>query len=202
MKTLDFYFDIGSPAAYLAWTQVPALVKETGAKLNSLPFLLGGAFKATGNASPVTIPAKGKWLIRDLQHWAAHYGLPPIIMPANFPVNTLPFMRAMIGVQMHQPDRYQALGDALYAGMFVDGLDMNDMNVVGQVLAKAGFDPSAIMAMTQDPMIKAKLIANTDAAIAAGVFGAPSFVVDGELYWGQDRMHFVRKALLRFQAPL
>ena len=197
MKTLDFYFDIGSPAAYLAWTQVPALVKETGAKLNSLPFLLGGAFKATGNASPVTIPAKGKWLIRDLQHWAAHYGLPPIIMPANFPVNTLPFMRAMIGVQMHQPDRYQALGDALYAGMFVDGLDMNDMNVVGQVLAKAEFDPSAIMAMTQDPIIKAKLIANTDAAIAAGVFGAPSFVVDGELYWGQDRMHFVRKALLR-----
>ena len=196
MKTLDFYFDIGSPAAYLAWTQIPKLVQETGAQLRSLPFLLGGAFKATGNASPVTIPAKGKWLIRDLQHWATEYGLPRIKMPASFPVNTLPFMRAMIAVQMHDASRYQLLGDALYAGMFVDGLDMNDPAVVGQVLAKAGFDPAAIGAMTQEPEIKAKLIANTDAAIAAGVFGAPSFVVDGELYWGQDRMHFVRKALL------
>ena len=196
MKTLDFYFDIGSPAAYLAWTQIPKLVQETGAQLRSLPFLLGGAFKATGNASPVTIPAKGKWLIRDLQHWAAQYGLPPIKMPADFPVNTLPFMRAMIAMQMHDASRYQLLGDALYAGMFVNGLDMNDPAVVGQVLSRAGFDPAAIGAMTQEPEVKAKLIANTDAAIAAGVFGAPSFVVDGELYWGQDRMHFVRKALL------
>ena len=196
MKTLDFYFDIGSPAAYLAWTQIPKLVQETGAQLRSLPFLLGGAFKATGNASPVTIPAKGKWLIRDLQHWAAQYGLPPIKMPASFPVNTLPFMRAMIGIQMHDAARYQALGDALYVGMFVDGLDMNDPAVVGTVLAKAGFDPAAIMAITQEPEVKAKLMANTDAAIAAGAFGAPSFVVDGELFWGQDRLHFVRSALL------
>lgn len=196
MRTLDFYFDIGSPAAYLAWTQIPKLVEETGAQLCSTPFLLGGAFKATGNASPVTIPAKGKWLIRDLQHWAVHYGLPRIKMPTNFPVNTLPLMRAMVGVQMHDTARYQALGDALYAGMFVDGLDMNDLAVVGQVLARAGFDPQAIVAMTQEPEVKAKLITNTDAAIAAGVFGAPSFVVDGELYWGQDRLHFVRKALL------
>ena len=196
MKTVDFYFDIGSPAAYLAWTQMPKLVAETGATLNCVPFLLGGVFKATGNASPVTIPAKGKWLRRDLQKWSDIYGLAPIKMPPNFPVNTLPFMRALVGTQMRDTAHFQALGDALYSGMFVHGLDMNDMAVVASVLTRAGFDPAAIMALTQEPDVKAQLIANTEAGVAAGCFGAPSFVVNGELFWGQDRLHFVKAALL------
>jgi 2-hydroxychromene-2-carboxylate isomerase len=195
-KTVEFYFDIGSPAAYLAWTQMPALIQNTGATLNSIPILLGGVFKATGNASPVTIPAKGKWLIGDLQHWAKHYAIPPLKMPAVFPINTLALMRAMVGMQMHHPQRYQALGDALYAGMFEHGLDMGDPSVLGHVLSQAGFDPAQVFALTQNAEVKAQLMANTEQAIQRGAFGAPSFVVNGELFWGQDRLQFVRQALL------
>jgi 2-hydroxychromene-2-carboxylate isomerase len=195
-KTVDFYFDIGSPAAYLAWTQMPALIKDTGAKLNSIPFLLGGVFKATGNASPVTIPAKGKWLMGDLQRWAQQYAIAPLKMPATFPINTLPLMRALVGMQMRHPQRYQALGDALYAGMFEQGLDMGDQSVLGAVLTKAGFDPAQVFALTQDAEVKAQLMANTEQAIQRGAFGAPSFFVDGALFWGQDRLQFVRQALL------
>jgi 2-hydroxychromene-2-carboxylate isomerase len=195
-KSCDFYFDIGSPAAYLAWTQIPKLAQETGAQIHLIPFLLGAVFKATGNTSPVFIPAKGQWLIGDLQRWAKHYGIAALKMPPSFPVNTLPFMRALVGTQMRDPARFQALGDALYVGMFEQGLDMNDMNVVATVLSKAGFDPAAIMALTQDAEVKARLVSNTEAAIKAGAFGAPTFVVNGELFWGQDRMRFVTEALL------
>jgi 2-hydroxychromene-2-carboxylate isomerase len=196
MKTFDFYFDIGSPAAYLAWTQMPKLEKETNAQANYVPFLLGGVFKATGNQSPVMIPAKGKWLRADLAQWAQQYGIAPVKMPPQFPVNTLNFMRALCAVQQHEPERFQALGTALYEGMFKHGLAMNEPEVVGQVLAQAGFNPTKLMEMSQAPEVKAALAANTEAAIAAGAFGAPSFVVNGHLFWGQDRMEFVRRALL------
>ena len=195
MKAVDFYFDIGSPAAYLAWTQMPKVTAETGATVNAIPFLLGGVFKATGNASPVTIPAKGKWLTGDLALWAHEYGLPALNMPPVFPVNTLPFMRAAVAMQMKEPTRFAPLVDALYAGMFRDGLDMTDLQVVGGVLAKAGFDPMAVMALTNEPEVKAKLVANTEEAVRRGAFGAPTFFVGDQLFWGQDRLGFVRRAL-------
>ena len=195
MKTVDFYFDIGSPAAYLAWTQMPKLAADTGATVNPIPFLLGGVFKATGNASPVTIPAKGKWLTGDLALWAQQYGLAPLNMPPVFPVNTLPFMRAAVAMQMKEPARFAPLVDALYGGMFRDGLNMTDLAIVGGVLAKAGFDPMAVMALTNEPEVKAKLIANTEEAVRRGAFGAPTFFVGEQLFWGQDRLSFVKAAL-------
>lgn len=107
-KTVEFFFDVGSPAAYLAWTQLPRIAAETGATLVWRPMLLGGVFKATGNASPVTIAAKGRWLMADLARWAARYGV-ALNIPADFPVNTLALMRGAAGMQLRHPqdlDRY------------------------------------------------------------------------------------------------
>ena len=193
-KSFEFWFDVGSPAAYLAWKRLPAFEKQTGARAVHKPMLLGGVFKAQGNASPVTIPAKGKWLLHDLDRFAKKDGVPLAYGP-GFPINTLPLMRAAIALQMRDPGRYAAYVDAVYDAMFGHPQDMRDPNVIGSVLAKAGFDPAAILALTGDPEVKAALIRNTEEAVAKGVFGAPTFFVGDEMFWGQDRMDQVAEAL-------
>ena len=107
-KSVDFYFDVGSPAAYLAWTQMPRLARETGATVRVKPFLLGGVFQATGNRSPMEVPAKSRWLHEDLNRFAARYGVPFRLNP-HFPINTLMLMRGALGLQMREPDRPAAL---------------------------------------------------------------------------------------------
>jgi 2-hydroxychromene-2-carboxylate isomerase len=193
-KDLDFYFDIGSPAAYLAWTQVPRLAQATGATVHYKPFLLGGVFQATGNRSPAEVPAKGKWMNVDLERFAKRYGVAFRHNPF-FPVNTLMLMRAALGLQMRQPDRLLAYGDAMYKAMWVDGRNMNEPAEVGRALQEAGFDPQTVLALTQDPEVKERLKAETQQAVARGVFGAPTFFVGDQMFWGQDRMDFVKEAL-------
>ena len=193
-KDLDFYFDVGSPAAYLAWTQMPRLARETGATVHYRPFLLGGVFQATGNRSPMEVPAKSQWMRVDLQRFAARYGVPYRHNP-HFPINTLTLMRAAVGLQMRQPDRLLPFGDAVYKAIWVDGRNMNDAVEVGRVLQDAGFDPQGVLALTQDPEVKEQLKAVTQQAVARGVFGAPTFFVGDQMFWGQDRMDFVKEAL-------
>ena len=193
-KDLDFYFDVGSPAAYLAWTQVPKLARETGATVHYRPFLLGGVFQATGNRSPMEVPAKSQWMRVDLQRFAARYGVPYRHNP-HFPINTLTLMRAALGLQLRQPERLLPFGDAVYKAIWVDGRNMNDPAEVGRVLQEAGFDPQAVLALTQDPEVKEQLKAATQQAVARGVFGAPTFFVGDQMFWGQDRLDFVKEAL-------
>ena len=193
-KDLDFYFDVGSPAAYLAWTQVPTLARETGATVHYRPFLLGGVFQATGNRSPMEVPAKSQWMRVDLQRFAARYGVPYRHNP-HFPINTLTLMRAALGLQLRQPERLLPFGDAVYKAIWVDGRNMNDPAEVGRVLQEAGFDPQAVLALPQDPEVKEQLKASTQQAVARGVFGAPTFFVGDQMFWGQDRLDFVREAL-------
>ncbi|HSW11388.1 MAG TPA: 2-hydroxychromene-2-carboxylate isomerase [Solimonas sp.] len=193
-KSVDFYYDFGSPTAYLAWTQLPRICAERGAQLNWKPFLLGGVFKATGNASPVTIPAKAKFMFADLKRWAAHWGVPLTINP-HFPFNTMELMRAATGLLLREPQRFEAYNRAIYTAMWVDALDFSKPQVVAGVLSGAGFDPAAIMALAADDEVKALLRANTEEAIARGAFGAPTFFVGKDLYWGQDRLFMVEQAL-------
>jgi len=193
-KDLDFYFDIGSPAAYLAWTQVPSLANATAATVHYKPFLLGGAFQATGNRSPAEVPAKAKWMNTDLERFARRYGVAFRHNPF-FPVNTLTLMRAALGLQMRQPDRLLPYGDAMYKAMWVDGRNMNEPAEVGRALHEAGFDPQAVLALSQDPEVKERLKTETQQAVARGVFGAPTFFVGDQMFWGQDRMDFVKEAL-------
>jgi 2-hydroxychromene-2-carboxylate isomerase len=193
-KSFEFWFDLGSPAAYLAWKRLPKFVQATGATVAHKPMLLGGVFKATGNASPVTIPAKGKWLLADLARTARKDGV-PLGYPPGFPVNTLALMRAAIGLQMRKPERFAPFVDAMFDAIFGAPRDMRDEKVIGETLAAAGFAPAEILALAADAEVKQALIKNTEEAVARGVFGAPTFFVGSEMFWGQDRMDAVAEAL-------
>lgn len=193
-KAIEFFFDVGSPTAYLAFTQLPAIAKEAGANIVWRPMLLGGVFKATGNQSPVTVAAKGQWMGGDLQRWAQRY-LVPFQHNPFFPINTLTLMRGATGVQMRQPERLNGYLRAVFKAMWAQPVNMGDPEVMATTLTNAGFDPAELMALASDPEVKAQLVATTDEAVKRGVFGAPSFFVGGELFFGQDRIEFVREAL-------
>ena len=193
-KTIEFYFDFGSPAAYLAATQLPHIAADTGASLVYKPMLLGGVFQATGNHSPAEIKPKGPYMMTDLKRFASRYGVPFVHNP-NFPINTLLLMRGAAGMQMHQPDRMADYMAAMWQAMWVDGKNMNDPVTVGGVLQAAGFDPGAVVALTGRQDVKDQLKAVTQEAVARGVFGAPTMFVGDHMFWGQDRLDFVREAL-------
>ena len=193
-KSVEFYFDFGSPTSYLAYTQLPKICAETGAELVYRPVLLGGVFQATGNASPIAVPAKGRYTLIDMTRFARRYGVPMKMNP-HFPINTLTLMRAATGVQLRQPERFEALLACVFKGMWVDALNLGDPAVLGPLLAEAGFDPQALLALTAEQEVKDALKANTEAAIKRGMFGAPTFFVGNEMFFGQDRLDFVREAL-------
>ncbi|MCE4069115.1 MULTISPECIES: 2-hydroxychromene-2-carboxylate isomerase [Pseudomonas] len=193
-KSVEFYFDFGSPTSYLAYTQLPGICAETGAELVYRPVLLGGVFQATGNASPIAVPAKGRYTLIDMTRFARRYGVPMKMNP-HFPINTLTLMRAATGVQLRQPERFEALLACVFKGMWVDALNLGDPAVLGPLLAEAGFDPQALLALTTEQEVKDALKANTEAAIKRGMFGAPTFFVGNEMFFGQDRLDFVREAL-------
>ncbi|GAB6405854.1 2-hydroxychromene-2-carboxylate isomerase [Pseudomonas sp. MHK4] len=193
-KIVEFYFDLGSPATYLAYTQLPKICEQTDSQLIYVPILLGGVFKATGNASPATIPAKGRYMFIDLDRYAKRYGVPLKINP-HFPINTLLLMRAVTGVQLRQPERFAALIDCLFKALWIDGRNLNEPATVGAVLSENGFDPEEILALSADEEVKNALKEATEKAVQRGVFGAPSMFVGDQLFFGQDRLDFVIEAL-------
>jgi 2-hydroxychromene-2-carboxylate isomerase len=191
---IEFYFDFGSPTTYLAHTQLPTLAAQSGTGLIYRPMLLGGVFKATGNASPVSVPAKGKWMGQDITRWARRYGVPFAFNP-HFPINTLTLMRGAVGLQMKQPERFTAYVDAVFQALWVQPRDLGQPSEVAAVLAPLGLAPEAFMALVGDAEVKAALIQATDDAVARGVFGAPTCFVGEQMFFGQDRLDFVREAL-------
>jgi 2-hydroxychromene-2-carboxylate isomerase len=195
-KTIEFFFDFGSPTTYLAHTQLPRLARETGARLDYKPMLLGGVFKATGNASPVSVPAKGRWMNQDIARWARRYGVPFAFNP-HFPINTLTLMRGAIGLQMKQPQDFARYVDAVFDAMWVAPRNLGDAGELAAMLQRIGFDADAFTALVGDADVKAALVAQTEQAVARGVFGAPTCFVGDEMFFGQDRLDFVREAVAR-----
>ena len=193
-KAVEFYFDVGSPASYLAWTQLPEIAQQARSEVEYRPFLLGGVFQATGNRSPMEVPAKGQYMQDDLQRYAQRYGVPFRHNP-HFPINTLMLMRGALGLQMREPDRMVPYVDAVFRAIWVDAKNMSDPAVVGAVLQQAGFAPEKLLALTADPAVKDQLKVVTQEAVARGVFGAPTFFVGDQMFWGQDRLEFVKEAL-------
>lgn len=187
MPTVQFFFDVVSPYSYLASTQLSGLAERTGATVVWRPVFLAGVMKATGNQPPATLPARGAYLGVDLQRWVDHYGI-DYAFPPRFPVNTLLAQRALCAVA---PDEVAPLARRLFRAMWVDGRDLSDADVVAQLVGPAA------AAAAQTPPVKAALKANTDEVLQHGAFGAPSFVVDGELYFGNDRLRFVEAHLRR-----
>ena len=192
-KTLEFYFDFGSPTTYLAHKRLQQLREQYDLEIVYKPVLLGGLFKATGNTTPVAVPAKGKYMLEsDLPRFAKRYGVPLAFNP-HFPINTLNLMRGAIAAQ-----RLDCLGpyvDAMYDAVWVAGENMGDPEVIARVLTDNQLDATALLELAQDPEVKAELATNTEEAVERGAFGAPTMYMDGEMYFGQDRLDFVEEAL-------
>ncbi|KAA5839311.1 2-hydroxychromene-2-carboxylate isomerase [Pseudomonas chlororaphis] len=193
-KTVEFFFDLGSPTSYLAYTQLPKICVQTGSQLIYQPMLLGGVFKVTGNASPISIPAKGRYMLQDLARYAKRYEVPLAFNP-HFPINTLLLMRAVTGMQLRHPQRFIAFIDCLFRALWVEKRNLNDPATVAAVLSEGGFDPQEVLALTNDEEVKNALKDKTEQALQRGVFGAPSMFVDNQLFFGQDRLDFVLEAL-------
>jgi 2-hydroxychromene-2-carboxylate isomerase len=157
--------------------------------------LLGGVFKATGNASPVTVPAKGRWMGQDIARFAQRYGVPFAHNP-HFPINTLTLMRGAAGLQLRDPQALMRYVDAVFHAMWVQPRDVGAPQELAEVLGAAGFDAEPFLALAADPDVKAALVATTEEAVARGAFGAPTFFVGEQMFFGQDRLDFVRDALV------
>jgi 2-hydroxychromene-2-carboxylate isomerase len=193
-RRVEFFFDVGSPASYLAWTQLPGLCQRGRAQLIQRPMLLGAVFQATGNRSPVAVEAKRRYMLADLERHARRYGVAFRHNP-HFPINTLALMRGATGVQMRMPERLDDYLGAVFRGLWIDQRNLADPAIVAATLTAAGFDPAQFQGLVADDAVKLALRATTDEAVARGVFGAPTVFVDNQMYFGQDRLSFVAEAL-------
>jgi len=196
-KSIEFIFDFGSPNAYLAWHALQPVAARHGAGVELIPCLLGGIFKATNNRAPMIAfgPVKGKMEYErlEMERFIQRHKLTKFRMNPHFPVNTLLAMRGMIAAQeLGVEDTYVA---AVLRAMWEDGEKMDDPEVFARVVDSAGLDGRAILERTQADGVKAKLAANTEAAVARGVFGIPTFFVDGEMFFGKDRLAQVEEML-------
>jgi len=189
-KTIDFIFDFASPNAYFAYRVLPGIAARTGATVNLIPCLLGGVFKATGNQAPMIafggIKGKMAYEMLETQRFVKKHGLTKFRMNPHFPVNSLLAMRGLIAAEMD--GMKTAYVDAVLSGFWEAGLKMDDPPVLQDVLTAAGLDGAALIARTQHPEVKQTLADNTEAAVARGVFGIPTFFVGGEMFFGKDRL--------------
>ncbi len=191
-RELEFFFDYGSPFSYLADTQLKGLAERTGARVIYRPMLLGGVFKETGNSSPIAIEAKRKYMMADLSRWAKHYGLPAPNNP-HFPINTIRLMRGAVAAE--RSGVFAAYHRAVFDAFWRDGLNLGDAAVVREVLARADLDAERLAAASEEGAVKDALRVATEAAVARGAFGAPTFFVGDQMLWGNDRLLFVEQAL-------
>jgi 2-hydroxychromene-2-carboxylate isomerase len=195
MAHLEFFFDYGSPYSYLASSRLPALVERTSAELRYRPMLLGGVFKATGNRSPAaeSCEAKRSYGALELRRWVAHLGVPFRGNP-HFPINTLLLMRTAVAAQ--RAGVFEPFHRFVYPAFWAEGENLGEPEVVVRVLEKAGLEGRALLEAAGDPAVKAELRASTEEAVARGAFGAPTFFVGDEMFFGNDRLDFVERALL------
>lgn len=194
MKVIEFYFDLGSPYSFLGFHRIQQIATQHQAEIIWKPMLLGGVFKATGNSSPMAVPAKARYSMVDLQRWAKLWNI-PVQMNPYFPINTLMLMRLITAVQLYQPDSFQRVLTALFDAMFGHPRNLNDATELMNLALELGFEGAQIQAWLEDEKVKSELKVITQEAIDRGVFGAPSWFVDDELYWGVDHLHFVEAAL-------
>jgi len=191
--SIEFFWDAASPYTYLASTQLEAVAARAGAAVVWKPFLLGKVFEATGNKMPAAIPAKGKHLFLDVQRWGAHYGV-PVAFPKVFPVNSVLALRAGIAAGRH--GQAAAFAKAVMKAYWADGADIGQPGVVGAIAAALGLDGAALVAQAQEQPVKDQLRANTEEAVRRGAFGAPTFFVGEQMFWGNDRLVLLEEFLV------
>jgi 2-hydroxychromene-2-carboxylate isomerase len=197
--TAEFIFDFGSPNAYLAHRVLPQIEARTGVRFTYLPALLGGIFKATGNVSPAVslqgIKNKPEYQRLEMQRFLTKHGITDFQMNPHFPVNTLALMRGALVAE--REGILAEYVDAGYHHMWVEPKKLDDPEILRAALGGSGLPVAALMEAMADPDIKRQLIENTDAAVARGVFGSPSFFVGDEHYFGKDRLDEVEAEIER-----
>lgn len=197
-RQFEFFYDVTSPTAYLAWRRLPELLARTGASVVYRPVFLGGIMQATGNRPPGTLPQKGRWMAQDLQRWARRIHTTLAFNP-HFPMMTL--MAQRIAHHLLGRAEFEAYTDAVFTAAWQDQKNIGDRTVLADVLAAAGLSAEELLAAAENPANKDKLKATTEEAVARGVFGAPTFFVttpEGEeMHFGQDRLDFLEEALMR-----
>lgn len=197
-KSFEFLFDFGGPNSYLAYKMLPELCARTGAEVIYVPVLLGGLFKLTNNQAPMMryaeTPAKQKYEMLEFQRFVKAHAI-PFKMNPRFPLNTLNVMRGAVAAQ--RLGCFAPYVDAVMAAMWQDAADLGNIDVVHDILDKAGLDSAALLALADHPEVKAELMANTEAAAERGAFGVPTFFVDAEMFWGKERLGQVEAALTK-----
>jgi 2-hydroxychromene-2-carboxylate isomerase len=195
-QKFEFLFDVGGPNSYLAHKVLPQFCAENDAEVAYIPILLGGVFKATGNRAPMLryadAPAKLAYEQLEFGRFIQAHAI-PFKMNPHFPVNSLLVMRLLVGAQ--QPGCFMPAVDTLMKGMWEDGLDLAQPDIVVAALDSAGLNGNALVALANDPDVKARLAANTEAAVTRGVFGVPTFFVGDEIFFGKERLGQVAGAL-------
>ncbi len=196
--SVEFHFDFGSPNTYFAHRVIPAIEARTGAKFRYVPILLGGVFKATNNKSPVVqfagIKNKLDYDRLEIDRFIKKHSLTKFHWNRNFPVNTLGIMRGAVAAEMDGVA--PAYIEAMFRGMWEESRKLDDPAVIVATLQETGLDGARLAAQTQEQAVKDKLIANTEASVARGTFGAPTFFVGDEIYFGKDRLREVEEAIL------
>ena len=199
---VEFHFDFGSPNAYLSHLVLPGIAARTGVEVEYVPVLLGGVFKATNNVSPAVslqgIANKPAYQELETRRFIARHGITRYVRNPFFPVNTLLIMRGAVYAQV--AGFFARYVDAVYGHMWAEALKMDELEVVRAALAAAGLPADEIIEGKQRPDVKQRLVANTEASVARGVFGSPSFFVGDELFFGKDRLRDVEEEILRQRA--
>ncbi|MEO9600011.1 2-hydroxychromene-2-carboxylate isomerase [Parasphingorhabdus sp.] len=188
-KTIELIFDFVSPNAYLIWQPLKALAEKHGATLEITPAFLGGMHKLTGNAPPFVrdaeVKGKNEYAMLELGRFVKKHGLSKFKMNPHFPFNTITLLRMLIALE---PEKRAGFVEALLPGIWEQGLDVTDSETLGKILQDGGFDAADLLARTQDPAIKQALIDNTEKVVERGAFGIPTIYVEGEMYFGKERL--------------
>lgn len=200
MPTVEFHFDFGSPNAYLSHLVIPEIEARTGAKFTYVPVLLGGVFKATGNASPMETMAgiknKPEYARLETERFIGQHGLADRYRRnPHFPVNTLQIMRGAVAARRLGESVYGDYIDTVYQAMWLKPVKMDDADVIRATLEATDLPAAEILAGMQDPDVKAELAALTANSVERGTFGSPTFFVDGDIYFGKDRLRDVEDLL-------
>ncbi len=194
-KPIEFHFDFSSPYSYIASEQIEPVAARHGRTVEYKPVLLGAVFKVAGSAPLTELYApKASYAKRDFERSARYAGV-PYRQPSRFPIGSLAAKRSVVWLQQHRPELVAPFIHAVYRAFFVDDRDISDAAVVGDIARDIGINPEELAAGAQQPETKEKLRTQVDQAIQAGIFGAPTIIVDGEVFWGNDRIPQIERWL-------
>ena len=188
IKSFEFYFDFASPYSFLAHKEIRKIEKENSVKIKYMPILLGALLKSSGIKANADIPIKGKYMVKDCKLWAEKYNI-EFKFNSYFPIITLDLMRCVLVAE--RKGFAQNFINNFFDAIWKDGLNLNDKTIVKKLLKNLNIDPNAFLTDAVQSNIKDELKKRTDEAYKKGIFGAPSFIVNNKIFWGQDRLNFV-----------